>query len=131
MSLQRTHNTRPERELRQELHRRGLRYRLHRRPLAGARREADLVFSRERVAVFVDGCFWHGCPTHRTHPKRNGSFWFDKIESNRARDAETDTMLADAGWLAVRVWEHESIMEGADRVEAAVRARRERSSGCD
>ena len=66
--------------------------------------------------MFVDGCFWHGCPTHRTHPKRNASFWFDKIEKNRLRDAETDLLLRDAGWLSVRVWEHEQAAAAADRV---------------
>jgi DNA mismatch endonuclease (patch repair protein) len=72
------------------------------------------------VAVFVDGCFWHGCPQHRTHPKRNASFWFDKIELNRLRDIETDSILAAAGWRSIRVWEHEGVACAADRVVAAV-----------
>ena len=120
MSRQRTHNTVPERALRSELHRRGLRFFVHRRPVAGLRREADIVFPRSRVAVFVDGCFWHGCPLHGTQPKRNESFWRDKIIGNQTRDIETDTRLVECGWLSVRVWEHESPEEAADRVQAAL-----------
>ena len=120
MSRQRTRDTAPEIALRSELHRRGLRFRVHVRPLAGLRREADIVFPRAKVAVFVDGCFWHGCPQHRTHPSRNAAFWFDKIEMNRVRDIETGQLLREAGWRSVRVWEHEPAGEAADRVEALV-----------
>src|SRR2546422_1051042 len=93
MSLQRERDTEPEVAIRAALHRRGLRFGIHRKPLAGLRREADIVFPTERVAVFVDGCFWHGCPVHKTIPKRNESFWRDKILANQFRDAETDTAL--------------------------------------
>jgi DNA mismatch endonuclease (patch repair protein) len=113
----------PEIILRRELHRRGLRYFVHRRPLFGLRREADLVFPRRRVAVFVDGCFWHGCELHRTHPRRNSGFWQEKIELNRVRDADTDARLQAAGWTVVRVWEHEAPLEVADRIEQICRAR--------
>jgi DNA mismatch endonuclease, patch repair protein len=123
MSRQRRYDTRPEVELRSELHRRGLRFSTHVRPLQDFRREADIVFKRPRIAVFVDGCFWHGCPEHRTYPKRNASFWSEKIEMNRVRDVETDQILREAGWLSVRVWEHESVLEAADRVEEEVRLR--------
>jgi DNA mismatch endonuclease (patch repair protein) len=78
------------------------------------------------VAVFVDGCFWHGCPEHGSWPKRNASFWLDKIERNRARDAETESTLGSLGWQAIRVWEHEAPAEAADRIEAAVLARVQR-----
>src|SRR3954451_8147447 len=108
MSRQRTRDTLPETCLRSELHRRGLRFRVHRRPLPELRREADLVFPRARIAVFVDGCFWHGCPQHATQPKRNDSFWRGKILGNQTRDAETDALLAHAGWISIRVWEHET-----------------------
>jgi DNA mismatch endonuclease (patch repair protein) len=91
--------------------------------LPALRREADIVFSRARVAVFVDGCFWHGCPEHRTHPQRNSRFWREKIDANIRRDGETDGRLADAGWQALRIWEHEGIEAGADRVERHVRER--------
>jgi DNA mismatch endonuclease (patch repair protein) len=120
MQDQRARNTAPERALRGELHRRGLRYFVHRRPLPTLRREADLVFSRARVAVFVDGCFWHGCPDHGTSPKSNAEWWAAKLAGNRARDTNTDAVLCAAGWTVVRVWEHESAAGAADRVQAAV-----------
>jgi DNA mismatch endonuclease (patch repair protein) len=100
-----------------------MRYRIHRRPVQGVRREADIVFGAARVAVFVDGCFWHGCPEHATWPKSNAEFWRDKIEGNRRRDANTDARLAEAGWLVLRVWEHEAIEVAAARVQRTVAAR--------
>ena len=120
MSRQRRHDNGPELALRSELHRRGLRFRVHVRPVPSVRREADIVFRGARVAVFVDGCFWHGCPEHRTHPRRNAAFWFEKIEANRARDNETDALLRDAGWRTVRVWEHEQAGSAAARIAAMV-----------
>ncbi len=123
MSVARRRDTAPERALRSELHRLGLRFRLHRR-LAGLRREADVVFGPARVAVFVDGCFWHGCPQHATWPKANAEFWRTKIERNRSRDADTDARLAHAGWEVVRIWEHEDPVEAARLIAARVRARR-------
>jgi DNA mismatch endonuclease (patch repair protein) len=104
----------------------GLRFRIHRRPLSNVRREADVIFTRSRVAVFVDGCFWHGCPDHATWPKSNEEFWRTKIEGNRARDADTDARLAAAGWLSVRVWEHDDAVDAAARVATTVRDRRAR-----
>ncbi|PRY36395.1 very short patch repair endonuclease [Umezawaea tangerina] len=124
MSKQRSRDTEIEVALRRELHRLGLRYRVHRRPVRAVRREADVVFGPSKVAVFVDGCFWHGCPEHGTWPKRNSEFWRAKIETNRARDANTDLVLADAGWLSVRVWEHEAAEAAAVRVREAVVSRR-------
>ncbi|MFF4100358.1 very short patch repair endonuclease [Streptomyces sp. NPDC001903] len=124
MSRQRSKNTGIEIALRSALHAAGLRYRVHRRPVKGVRREADIVFGPARVAVFVDGCFWHGCPEHATWPRRNAEFWRAKIEGNRARDHDTDRRLADSGWLSVRVWEHETVQEAAARVDGIVRARR-------
>lgn len=126
MSKQRTRDTNVELALRRELHRLGLRYRVHRRPMPAVRREADVIFGPARVAVFIDGCFWHGCPEHATWPRRNAEFWRTKIEGNRARDVETDRLLAAAGWLAVRVWEHEDPVVAANRVRYAVAARRRR-----
>jgi len=98
----------------------GLRYRIHRRPLPRLRREADIVFARARVAVFVDGCFWHGCPDHGTSPKVNGDWWAEKLQANQARDLDTTAQLIAAGWAAVRVWEHEDPVDAAQRVSAAV-----------
>ncbi|MEU7514933.1 very short patch repair endonuclease [Streptomyces sp. NPDC042898] len=124
MSKQRSRDTGVEMALRRILHASGLRYRVHRRPLKGVRREADIVFGPAKVAVFVDGCFWHACPEHATWPKRNSEFWRTKIEKNRTRDANTDARLEAAGWVSVRVWEHEAADEAAARVAAVVEARK-------
>lgn len=121
MSRQRTRDTRPELALRRELHQRGMRYFVDRAPLRGQRRRADLVFPRLRVAVYVDGCFWHRCPDHATDPKRNGQWWAAKLAANVARDRATDAALTEAGWRVVRVWEHEPAAAAADRVQAVVR----------
>ncbi|WP_236242461.1 very short patch repair endonuclease [Streptomyces sp. CC228A] len=124
MSKQRSRDTDVEMALRRTLHAAGLRYRVHRRPLKGVRREADVVFGPARVAVFVDGCFWHGCPEHATWPRNNAAFWREKIQKNRTRDNDTDARLAEAGWVSVRVWEHENATEAAERIVALVRKRR-------
>lgn len=124
LSRQRSRDTAPERALRSVLHRMGLRFRVHRRPVVGVRREADLVFAGARVAVFVDGCFWHRCPDHATSPKNNGPWWEAKLAANVARDADTDRRLGEAGWHVIRVWEHEDVAGAAARVAEAVRARR-------
>src|SRR5262245_46224750 len=108
--------------LRSALHRLGLRFRVD-RPVPGTRRRADLTFVRARVAVFVDGCFWHGCPKHATWPKANARWWRAKIEQNRRRDSDTTRRLHAAGWRVVRVWEHESATAAAARTALAVRAR--------
>ncbi|NGP07805.1 very short patch repair endonuclease [Rhodococcus sp. 14C212] len=120
MSRQRRRDTVPEVALRRELHRRGVRYFVDRAPLPGIRRRADLVFPRRRVAVYVDGCFWHRCPQHATDPKNNAEWWAAKLAGNVARDRDTDAALAAAGWTAVRIWEHEDPVEAADRVQAAL-----------
>ncbi|AIR98587.1 DNA mismatch endonuclease vsr [Streptomyces glaucescens] len=124
MSRQKSRNTEVELALRRALHATGLRYRVHRRPLKEVRREADILFGPAKVAVFVDGCFWHGCPQHATWPKNNADFWRTKIEGNRRRDRDTDERLASAGWLAVRVWEHEDPLQAAARVRGVVEMRR-------
>lgn len=129
MSRQPSRNTQVEVELRRALHGSGLRYRIHRRPVKGVRREADIVFGPARVAVFVDGCFWHGCPDHATWPRNNAEFWRLKIEGNRARDLDTDARLTAAGWVAVRVWEHENPAEAAAKISALIANRRHRVAG--
>jgi DNA mismatch endonuclease (patch repair protein) len=116
-------DTLPELALRSELHRRGLRFRVDRAPLPGFRSRADIVFGPARVAVYVDGCFWHSCPEHGTRPKANAEWWEQKLRRNRERDAETDRVLREQGWEVMRIWEHEDPVEAADRVVAAVRAR--------
>ncbi|MGW5740260.1 very short patch repair endonuclease [Amycolatopsis sp. NPDC003861] len=126
MSRQKSRNTQVELALRKALHAAGLRYRIHRRPVSGVRREADIIFVGAKVAVFVDGCFWHGCPDHATWPKNNAEFWQAKIEDNRRRDLDTNARLAEAGWLAVRVWEHEAADAAACRIRRAVTGRQPR-----
>jgi DNA mismatch endonuclease (patch repair protein) len=116
-------DTAPELALRSALHRRGLRFRVDRVPIRGMRTRADLVFGPSRVAVYVDGCFWHSCPEHATKPKANAEFWERKLRRNRERDAATDELLRESGWAVVRVWEHEEPIEAADRVESLVRSR--------
>lgn len=123
MARQRRTGTAPETALRTELHRRGLRYFVDRAPLPGLRRRADLVFPRRKVAVYVDGCFWHRCPEHATYPKNNAEWWAEKLAGNVARDRDTDARLAAAGWLVVRIWEHENSVAAADRVQSALSGR--------
>lgn len=120
-------DTAPEVALRSELHRRGLRFRVNMAPIPG-RRRSDVVFRSARVAVFVDGCFWHGCPIHGRRPRTNPEFWAAKIERNQRRDKETDASLVASGWLPMRIWEHEQPAEAAGRVAAAVKARCSRPS---
>ena len=126
MQANRGQDTRPERELRTELHRRGLRFRLQRPIVSGVRRKVDIVFPSARVAVFVDGCFWHGCPRHGTSPKSNAAFWTEKIEANQIRDEDTNLRLAADGWKVIRVWEHEDPATAAKRIHRSVEARRRR-----
>lgn len=124
MESQRRRDTRPELSLRRELHARGLRYRLDRSPLVGMRSRADIVFGPSKVAVFVDGCFWHRCPLHGTVPKNNRDWWIEKLGKNVARDERIDGELRAAGWLPVRIWEHEDPLTAAAHVEELVRSRR-------
>jgi len=116
MKRVRRRDTAPELALRRELWSRGLRYRVDRRVLKGLRRKADVAFVGRRVAVFVDGCFWHSCPEHATTPKSNHEFWVQKLARNVERDRETDVRLRELGWTVVRVWEHEDPVAAADRV---------------
>jgi len=128
MEANRRTDTTPERRLRSELHARGLRYRKDRRlDFAGRRVRPDLVFGPARVAVFVDGCFWHRCPEHATHPKANVGFWQAKFARNVARDRADDAALEAAGWKVIRIWEHEATPEAARRVIQAVAGQGRRS----
>ncbi|MBL8750114.1 MAG: DNA mismatch endonuclease Vsr [Planctomycetes bacterium] len=111
-------DTPAELAVRRLVHRAGLRYRIDRAPFAGIRRRADLVFARARVAVFVDGCFWHCCPKHATWPKANAAWWRAKLLGNVARDRDTDRVLREAGWRVVRIWEHEEPGRAAARVRS-------------
>ena len=114
-------DTRPELAVRSAAHALGLRYRVGIRPIPGVRRTADLVFTRAKVAVFVDGCFWHGCPEHHRPATVNQEFWTSKIQGNVARDADTNARLMEAGWRVVRIWEHEQPAAAAAKIFAAVR----------
>ena len=116
MKAAKPRDTAPEKALRSELHKKGLRYRIDVRPVETLNRRADIVFRSAKVAVFVDGCFWHGCPKHGTQAKANAEFWRNKIKQNQARDAETNQLLKKAGWKVVRVWEHESPGKATEKI---------------
>lgn len=104
MSRVRAKNTKPETTLRSALHLRGLRFRIHRKDLPGS---PDIVFPRHKIAIFIDGCFWHGCPKHGVRPSTNQKFWVDKIEANRKRDKIASRELRKLGWKVIRIWEHD------------------------
>jgi len=123
MERQGRRDTKPEMAVRRAVWRRGLRYRVDVSPLRGTRRRADLVFTRVRVAVFIDGCYWHGCPEHATAPKANAEWWAEKLSANVRGDRDTDSRLGEAGWLVVRIWEHEDAEKAAERIEQVVRSR--------
>lgn len=108
-----------ERAIRSALHKMGFRFRIHYRAIVGTRRTIDIAFTRYRLAVFCDGCFWHGCPQHATQPKTNAEWWKEKIAANTARDHDTNTRLTGSGWSVLRIWEHEPI----ERAVAAIVAR--------
>jgi DNA mismatch endonuclease, patch repair protein len=122
MSSQRSRDTAPEVSIRKLLHARGLRFRVA-WPVPGLkRRTIDIAFTRVRIAVFVDGCFWHVCPVHATSPAANGAWWTDKLTKNQARDLATNAHLAQQGWRVMRIWEHEVPAEAAAKIIAEVQA---------
>jgi DNA mismatch endonuclease (patch repair protein) len=127
MQRVRQKNTLAEAVLRRELHARGLRYRIHVPVLTKPRRVADVALNGLRVAIFVDGCFWHGCPLHATWPKRNAEFWRAKILANQERDRDTDERLHSQGWMVVRVWAHEPPDQAAGRIAKIIEERKARS----
>lgn len=116
MSRLRRRDNPQELALRRELHSLGLRYRVH-YPVPGARRRTiDIAFTSRKVAVFIDGCFWHGCVEHGTSPSSNSKWWQRKLLANQQRDRDTDRLLQERGWTVVRIWEHESLKSAASRV---------------
>ena len=123
-------NTAPELFFRRSLFQSGLRYRQNTRPIASMRCKADIVFRKQRVCVFVDGCFWHGCLKHFKCPKTNAAWWFEKIEANRIRDKRQTEMLEKAGWTVIRIWEHDlsdkRISSITDRVRRAITSQKVR-----
>jgi DNA mismatch endonuclease (patch repair protein) len=120
MRANRGRDTGPELAVRRLLHARGLRYRVDHPLPFDRRRRADIVFTRAKVAVFIDGCFWHGCPDHGTTPRTNSAFWSAKIGRNRARDIDTDRRLRAAGWQVLRFWEHQTSEEVADAIRMVI-----------
>jgi len=117
MRAVRRRDTKPERELRSALHRRGLRFRVdYAISVDGRSPRPDIAFTRDRIAIFVDGCFWHGCPEHAQRPKSNTAYWGPKLARNVERDAEQTAKLEGAGWTVLRVWEHEPLDAVVDRV---------------
>ncbi|MEU1715153.1 very short patch repair endonuclease [Nocardiopsis dassonvillei] len=120
MRSNRSRDTKPEIAVRQELHRRGMRYRVDFRPFEGDRRTVDVAFTRARVAVLIDGCFWHGCPEHYRAPASNVSYWHNKVRRNSERDVRTTNDLTSEGWVVLRFWEHEDPVWIADQVESSI-----------
>jgi len=123
MLANRGRDTKPELLVRHLAHSRGLRYLVDKSPVPGVRARADMVFRGARIAVFIDGCFWHGCPVHYTVSRSNPDYWSAKLLSNRERDARTTLALAGAGWRVLRFWEHEDPNDVVYEIERAVRRR--------
>ncbi|MFH8606597.1 very short patch repair endonuclease [Streptomyces sp. NPDC018029] len=128
MQAIRSRDTKPERLIRRLVHAHGLRYRVATRPLPDLRRTADMVFRPTKVAVFIDGCYWHGCPEHYVSPRTNSGYWSDKVKRNIERDRDTDRRLTEAGWLVLRFWEHTPADESAAEIIRLVSERREAPS---
>ena len=128
MQANRPRDTALEVAVRSKLHRSGLRFRKHRRPLEGLRCEADVVFPTERLAIFVDGCFWHGCPIHATRPATNQEWWARKLDRNMERDRDNTRLLRESGWAVLRLWEHEDLASAARKVRAALSELKKASS---
>jgi DNA mismatch endonuclease (patch repair protein) len=124
MQGNRSRDTKPELAVRRAVHALGLRYRVAEQPLREVRRSADLVFPRVKVAVFVDGCFWHGCPEHYREPGSHVDYWRLKVDTNRARDFETTELFSLAGWTVLRFWAHEDPDVVAGQIRSVVGQRR-------
>lgn len=123
MQAIRSRDTQPERLIRRLVHASGLRYRVAAKPIPDLRRTADMVFRPTKVAVFIDGCYWHGCPDHYVPPKTNSGYWSGKVAGNMARDNDTNQRLREAGWQVLRFWEHEPSDTCALSIVDAVRQR--------
>lgn len=127
-------DTRPEIRLRSTLFRLGMRFRKNNRPESDLRVSADIVFPKERVCVFIDGCYWHGCPDHFKPPKTNRDWWIEKIQDNHERDLRQTAQLRKRGWSVIRLWEHQVAGSFVDRyarqVERRIERRRRLTSAC-
>ena len=126
MKAVRREGTGAELTLRDALDSYDLTYEVDAQPLPDLRRRADMLFRREKIAVFVDGCFWHSCPIHGSQAKSNARFWAEKIERNVERDRDTDRRLTAASWNVIRIWEHEDPLKAAETIESLIR-RKQRS----
>ena len=126
MKAAKPRDTAPEKALRSALHRKGLRFRTDVKPVKELNRKADILFRPAKVAVFVDGCFWHGCPIHGTQAKKNAAFWQQKIRQNQERDKDTVIQLQAAGWRVIRVWEHEDLEKTSQEIYDIVAKHRRR-----
>jgi DNA mismatch endonuclease, patch repair protein len=122
MRRQGRRDTKPELAIRRRLHALGYRFRVDYKPAPDLRCRGDIVFTRKKLVVFVDGCFWHGCPIHATAPKNNAEWWREKLDANIARDRRTDSALEERGWRVLRLWEHESTDDAVVRIEGALNA---------
>jgi DNA mismatch endonuclease (patch repair protein) len=109
-------DTQAETRLRSALFRRGLRFRKNCRPITSLRISADIVFPRQRVCIFVDGCYWHGCEVHFRPPRSNAAWWIEKVNDNRTRDLKQTAILREHGWRVIRLWEHEVLSEDIERL---------------
>lgn len=127
MAANRRRDTGPEIAVRRALHARGLRFRVDYSVLP--RRRADVAFPRHRIAVFIDGCFWHACPQHGTTAKSNATYWAAKLQANTRRDRDTDARLGDDGWLVLRFWEHELVDHIVDSIASLIQGQRGRRAG--
>jgi DNA mismatch endonuclease (patch repair protein) len=128
MQGNKSRDTKPEVAVRSAVHALGMRYRVSARPLRDLRRTADLVFRNARVAVFVDGCFWHGCPQHHAPPKTNADYWATKIRGNKTRDENTTERLRQEGWTVLRFWSHEEPLSVAKQIAGVVATNRRAAS---
>jgi DNA mismatch endonuclease (patch repair protein) len=122
MQGNKSRDTKPEIAVRSAVHALGMRYRVSARPLRDLRRTADLVFRNARVAVFVDGCFWHGCLAHHAPPRTNARYWATKIQGNKSRDEDTTERLRKEGWTVLRFWSHEEPLSVATQIAKVVAA---------
>jgi DNA mismatch endonuclease (patch repair protein) len=125
MQSNRSRDTLLEVRVRSALHKAGLRFRKNIRPVPGFRCSADVVFPGERVAVFIDGCFWHSCPTHQSVPQTNADWWRAKLDATKERDRMNTRLLQQAGWSVLRVWEHESVPDIVASVQRVLVAARQ------
>lgn len=117
----RARDTKPELAVRRALHELGYRYRVDFRPTPASRSRADIVFTRRRIAVFLDGCFWHSCPEHATVPQANADYWIPKLRRNAERDQEVSALLKSLGWTVLRFWEHQPTGQIVQSIESAWR----------